>query len=60
MDIVDDMRYGYIDDDGLDPTVDDMDNFLCICQELCHKWKTLTLFRPVNSAIVISLRQGLV
>ena len=44
MNLVDDLRYGYIDDDAHGPAVDDTIRFLRRFVELCRKRKTLTLF----------------
>ena len=45
MDLVDELRYTYIDGADHGPTVGDMVTFLCGCPELCQKEKTLTMFR---------------
>ena len=45
LDLVDDLRYAYFDDDGNGPIDDGMVNFLCGFPELCQKQKTLTIFR---------------
>ena len=44
-DLVDDLRYQYISDDGNGPEVEDLILFLCRCPELCRKTKTFTMFR---------------
>ena len=45
MDLVDDLWYGYVRDDGNGPEIEDIITFLCGCLKLCRKMKTLTMFR---------------
>ena len=45
MNLVKNLRYNYIDDDGHGPTVNDGITFLRGCPELCRKGKTLKMFR---------------
>ena len=45
IDLVDDLRYTYIDDDSHSPAVGDMVTFICGCPEMCSKEKKLTMFR---------------
>ena len=44
MDLFDDLRFTFIDDDGHGPAVDDMVAFICGCPEMCSKEKK-TMFR---------------
>ena len=45
MDLVDDLRNSYINDDGHGSTVGDIVTILCGCPEVCRKEKTLVMFR---------------
>ena len=46
MDQVNDLRFGFIGDDGHGPAVDAMIRILCGCPELCGKTKTVRVLRP--------------
>ena len=53
MDLVDDLRYSYISDDGSGTEIGVMITFLCNCPEVCRKKKTLTVLQL--SCLCISL-----
>ena len=45
VELFDDLRYAFIDEDGHGPTVGEMVIFLCYCPVLCQREKILTMFR---------------
>ena len=44
MDLIDQIRYGYSDDDGCGPGKDGVITFSYGCPQLCQRGKTMTIF----------------
>ena len=46
--LIDDVRFAYVDEGGVDPELSNMISFLPLCPELVRKTRIMTMFRPCS------------